>query len=290
MTLRLRGLGALWLWLLPGALVGLFLIYVPLAAALGVGFLKMTTLASAPTFAWIENYVQALQSSEFWSALRNGLIYALGSLLLELLLGVCFALVLNQRFRGRALLRGIVIFPYVIPSAVGVMTWKWMLDENVGIITVLLRHVHIEIPWLSRPGWAMATVILISVWLWTPFVTVTTLAGLQTIPSILYEAAQVDGARALQRLWHITLPSLLPILVVVALLRGIFMFNKFDVIWLATGGGPLDSTEHLPILAYQISFGNFHLGQGAAVSGLNLLAVVFLVVVYLRATRRVSQQ
>lgn len=289
MTLRLRSLGSLWFWLLPSLVISVALVFGPVVAAVGMGFTRMTTLVSPPELIGIANYASALRSAEFWRALSNGLIYAFGSIVGELVLGVSFALVLNQRFFGRAALRAVVVLPYVIPSAIGVITWKWILDENVGVITLALRSLHVEVPWFSRPGWAMAMVIVVSIWLWTPFVTLVTLAGLQTIPKTLYEAAEVDGANSFRRWWHISMPGLMPILVVVVLLRGIFSFNKFDVIWLATGGGPLDSTQHLPILAYQVAIGDFNLGQGAAIAGLNLLAVLILVLGYVGITRRASQ-
>lgn len=270
---------------IPGAVVAVVLIFVPLIGAVSLSFFELETIVSPPQFVGLDNYLELLLDSMFWNAFLNGIVFAGAAIFLQIILGVFFAVVLNESFRGRGFLRGAVIFPYVIPTVVGVMVWRWMLDENIGIITKFVEFFGFHIGWFSDPFWAMASVVFISVWLWTPFVTITVLAGLQTISPDLYGAAHVDGAGILQRFWHVTLPGLVPVLVVVGLLRGIWMFNKFDVIWLTTGGGPLHSTEHLPILAYQMAFGSFDLGGGAAVSTLNLVFLIVVVLIYLRLTR-----
>lgn len=276
--------GFIWL-VLPAAIIAVILIFAPLIGAVSLSFSNLETIVTPPEFVGLENYVRVLQTSEFWNALVNGMVYALSTVFFQIVLGVFFAVILNEVFRGRAFLRGAVILPYVIPTVAAVFIWRWMLDENAGIIDAGVEAIGFQIGWLSDPRWAMMTVVFISVWLWTPFVVISSLAGLQTIPADLYEAARIDGANTLQRFWHVTLPALMPILVVVALLRGIWMFNKFDVIWLATGGGPLGSTEHLPILAYQLAFSSFDLGGGAATATLNMLFILAGVLVYLRYTR-----
>lgn len=282
-TVRRMG-GFLWL-VIPGAIVAVVLIFFPLASAISLSFYELETIASTPQFVGFANYVRVLQDATFWNAFVNGLVYAGAAIFFQVALGIVFGVILNESFRGVRLLRGSVIFPYVVPTVVGVMVWRWMLEENNGIITKFVESLGFHIGWFSTPNWAMFSVVLISVWFWTPFVTVSVLAGLQTISPELYDAAHVDGAGALQRFWHVTLPGLVPVLVVVALLRGIWMFNKFDVIWLTTGGGPLHSTEHLPIMAYQMAFGSFDLGGGSAVATLNLVFLVMVVVIYLRLTR-----
>ena len=128
----------------------------------------------------------------------------------------------------------------------------------------------------------MLTVVVVSVWLWMLFVTVAFLAGLQNVPTVLYEAARVDGASAMQRFWHITLPQLRPVLTVVVLLRTIWMFNKFDIVWLLTRGGPMRSTEHLPVLAYRKAFVAYDVGMGAAISSLSFLMLAAIILIYLR--------
>jgi multiple sugar transport system permease protein len=138
------------------------------------------------------------------------------------------------------------------------------------------------INWFESPGAAMTSVILVSVWMWTPFVTTCFLAALQTVPTSLYEAAKVDGTTAVQRFFHITLPMLKPILTVVVLLRAIWMFNKFVVIWLLTMGGPIGSTEHLAILSYRRAFSLFDIGGGAAIATISFAILSVAVFIYFR--------
>lgn len=274
------------LWLVvPGAVVGLLLILLPSAYAISLSFFEVETIVSAPTFAGWANYIAVAADSRFWNSFGNSIVYALGSIFAQIVLGVAIALVLNERFPGRTLLRGVVIVPYAVPAVAGIFIWRWMLNENFGIVTSALDAVGIRVGWFSDPQWAMFTVIFISVWLWTPFVVVSVLAGLQNVRQNLYEAAHVDGAGVLSRFWHVTIPGILPVLAVVALLRGVWMFNKFDVIWLTTGGGPLHATENLSVLAYEKAFNAFELGTGSAIAVVNGVFVLAVAVLYLRLTR-----
>ncbi|MCA0339864.1 MAG: sugar ABC transporter permease, partial [Proteobacteria bacterium] len=154
---------------------------------------------------------------------------------------------------------------------------------NYGLLKSILASLGIGIAdWSSHAFTARGTIVLVSVWLWTPFVVTCVLAGLQTIPTQLYEAAHVDGAGPWRQFWHITLPGLRSVLVVVILLRGIWMFNKFDLIWLLTKGGPLSQTETLPTLAYRKSFLEFNLGGGAAVATISFFILAGVMLIYLR--------
>ena len=273
-------------WLLPGflaigALAILTLIIGPALYAISLSFYEQQSLTAEPVWAGLSNYAHVLGSGEFWNALGNGCVYGLIAIMLQIVLGIGFALLLHQPFRGRALLRGLAFLPYLLPTVVAVLTFKWMLDGSLGIVTVLMDAIGLPpIYWFETESAAMLSVILISVWLWTPFVTTTFLAGLQTVPMQLYEAARVDGAGPIRRFFHVTLPALRPILIVIVLLRGVWMFNKFDVIWLTTGGGPLGSTEHLPILAYRQAFTLFDLGSGAATATLSFLILMVIVTLY----------
>jgi multiple sugar transport system permease protein len=210
-------------------------------------------------------------------------VYAGLSIILQVVLGIGFALLLNQKFRGRGILRGLAFLPYLLPTVIAVLTFKWMVDGSLGIISILMNELGLPpIYWFETESMAMFSVILISVWLWTPFVTTTFLAGLQTVPMQLYEAARIDGAGPIRQFWHITLPSLRPILTVIILLRGVWMFNKFDVIYLTTGGGPLGATEHLPVLSYRQAFALYDIGSGAAVATLSFLVLMVAVTLYFR--------
>ena len=273
-------------WLLPsflsiGALATLVLIVGPALYAISLSFYEQQSLTSEPVWAGFANYARVLASGEFWNALWNGFVYAMAAIVLQVALGIGFALLLQQPFRGRALLRGLAFLPYLLPTVVAVLTFKWMIDGSLGIVTIVLDTLGLPpIYWFETETAAMVSVILVSVWLWTPFVTTTFLAGLQTVPVQLYEAARVDGAGPIRRFFHVTLPALRPILIVIILLRGVWMFNKFDIIWLTTGGGPLGATEHLPVLAYRQAFTLFDLGSGAAIATLSFLVLMVIVTLY----------
>lgn len=273
-------------WLLPGflsigALATLILIVGPALYAISLSFYEQQSLTSDPVWVGLANYARVLASGEFWNALWNGFVYAMAAIVLQVVLGIGFALLLHQPFYGRSLLRGLAFLPYLLPTVVAVLTFKWMIDGSLGIVTIVLDTLGLPpIYWFETESAAMVSVILVSVWLWTPFVTTTFLAGLQTVPVQLYEAARVDGAGPIRRFFHVTLPALRPILIVIILLRGIWMFNKFDIIWLTTGGGPLGATEHLPVLAYRQAFTLFDLGSGAAIATLSFLALLMIVTLY----------
>ncbi|MDO9217424.1 MAG: sugar ABC transporter permease, partial [Lacisediminimonas sp.] len=158
---------------------------------------------------------------------------------------------------------------------------QWLLDGSLGLFTIWAEQLGFGRPaWFENPTMAMMIVVVASVWTWTPFVTISFLAALQTIPKSLYEAARVDGAGPVRRFWHVTIPMLVPMLMVIVLLRSIWMFNKFDIIWLMTKGGPLSATEHLPVMAYRRAFMQYDVGGGAAIATLSFAVLSVLILVY----------
>ncbi len=219
-----------------------------------------------PRFVGLENYIGLLQNEVFWHDLLNGVIYTFSSVILQLTLGLGVAIFLNQDFVGRSLLRGVVLLPYLIPTVCAVFMARWMLDPVNGIVNEVLQHVGISINWLGKPFPAMLSAIGVNTWRFFPFVEIALLARLQTISPSLYEAARIDGANAFQRFYHITLPELSSVMFVVALLRTIWAFNDFQLIYLLTGGGPMNSTEILPLLAYREAFDNNNIGMGSTVA------------------------
>jgi multiple sugar transport system permease protein len=273
----------IWGFLLAGLAITTVFVLVPVLHAIGLSLHSAQSFIAKPVWVGFDNYARILSEPTFWRAALNGLIYAGGSIVLQVVLGIAFALVLNNAFPGQKLVRGLAVLPYLLPTVVVALTFQWMMDGSFGLLTALAREMGFGIvPWFERPGTAMATTIALSVWLWTPFVTVCFLAGLQSVPQALYDAAKVDGAGAFSRFLHVTLPQLRPVLTVVVLLRAIWMFNKFDIIWLMTKGGPLGATEHLPVLAYKRAFSLFDVGGGAAVATLSFLMLCTVVAIYFR--------
>lgn len=260
-----------------------FIIGGPLIYAVMLSFYSARSFMSEPEWAGLSNYIKVLQDPLFWNSLTNGLTIALSSIVLQVVLGVGIAMVLNKRFLGQTVARSIAILPYFLPTVVACLVAQWILEPNYGLVKTALASIGVGmLDWSSHAFTAKGTIILVSVWLWTPFVVTCVLAGLQTIPTQLYEAARVDGAGAWTQFWHITIPGLRSVLIVVILLRGIWMFNKFDLIWLLTKGGPLNQTETLPTLAYRKSFIEYNLGGGAAVATISFLLLSGVILIYLR--------
>lgn len=261
-------------------LTGLLILY-PAYHALELSFQKLDSFVSEPEWVGFANYGTVLRLPEFWAAFGRGIVFALATITLQVVFGIAFAMLLNTQIPFKPLVRGITVLPYLLPTIIVALTFQWMLDPTNGVMSDAVGLFGMDyIPWGENGAVAMALVIFLSVWIWTPFVTLAFLAGLQSVPDELYEAARVDGATAWQRFWHITLPQLRPVLTVVVLLRAIWMFNKFDIIWLTTRGGPLEATEHLPVLAYRKTFEMYQLGEGAAVSAISFLILSVFIFVY----------
>jgi len=231
------------------------------------------------------NYARLAVDAEFWDSLWKGVVYAGWTTALQLVFGVATALVLHEAFRGRTLVRALVLFPYMIPTIVAVVVWKWLLNETFGLVDHLLVAwglVREPVVWLGVDR-IMASLVAVSVWQFTPFVTVSVLARLQTIPPELYEAARVDGASALARFSHVTLPQLRAVLVVVILLRSIWMFTKFDTPWLwGEGAGAGREIRTLPIYAYMRTFTYYQAGFGSALAVIMFLMLMASTLVYFR--------
>lgn len=196
-------------------------------------------------------------------------------------------MLLLRPFKGNYIARGMIIFPYLVPTIVAVMTFKWMFNDLYGIV----NHISVELGIYEQPiSWmgtslAMFTVILVSVWRFLPFAVLLFLPGLQAIPKEYYDAAEVDGANAVQRFIHVTLPQLKHVFLIVALLRGIWMFNNFNVIWLLTKGGPVRKTLHVPILSYTQAFRQYDIAQGSATAIAGFLILLVPIILYFRSTR-----
>jgi multiple sugar transport system permease protein len=278
-----------WLGVGPSLLLIGGLVLYPVGYAVWLSLLDKHSFFPAERWVGLANYVEIARDPEFWDSLRKGVVYAGWTTALQLLFGVATALVLHQAFRGRALVRAAVLFPYMIPTIVAVVLWKWLLNETYGLVDhvlVALRLVREPIVWLGVEQ-IMTSLVLTSVWQFAPFVVLSVLARLQTIPPELYEAARVDGASAWARFRHITLPQLRTVLVVVVLLRSIWMFTKFDTVWLwGEGAGAGREIRTLPIYAYMRTFTYYQAGVGAALSVIMFLMLMAATLVYFRLVWR----
>jgi multiple sugar transport system permease protein len=264
-------------------------IFFPVGYSFWLSFTNKHSLYPEYDYVGLSNYLMLYGEPDFWMSVWRGTIFAVGTITLQMVLGLAAALVLNQAFRGRGFVRGITLFPYMLPTIVTILLWKWLLSATYGPVNYVLQALgFIEAPivWLGG-NWIMTSTILVGVWQFFPFVVITLLARLQTIDLELYEAAAIDGASALKRFFFITLPQMRFVLLVVILLRTFFMFTKFDVPWLmATGGGLQRLIANMPVYAFRRTFGQLQAGEGAAVSVLLFLMLVLLTVVYFTIQRR----
>jgi len=267
----------------PALLLILGLILYPVAYSIWLSLLEKHSFFPQERFIGLENYLYLWGDTEFWTSLWLGVVYSVWTILFQLILGVAAALILNESFVGRGLVRGIVLFPYMIPTIVAVILWKWLLNDTYGIVNYWLLALGIvrdPISWLGTDHIMLSTIVM-SVWQFFPFVLLSILARLQTIPEELYEAAKVDGASALRRFTHITLPQIRGILFVVILLRSIWMFTKFDTVWLmGEGAGAGRYIRTLPVYAYMRTLTYYQAGLGAAIAVIMFAILIVSTVIY----------
>ncbi len=240
-------------------------------------------------FTGIENFRIALQTHDFWIALRTSIIWTVGGVLSSYLLGLVAALLLNGELRGRGIYRAILLLPWVVPPVVAGTSWMWMYADQDGIINRTLRSwgvIHKLIYWLSVPHLAMIAAIIVQVWRNFPFMMITLLAALSSIPDDIYEAGRIDGASNWQLLRHITFPLILPISLTALVLNSIWIFNDFGTIFVLTGGGPASATTTLVIQAYKEAFQRFNVGYGSALAMIAMILMMGIGVVYLRLQAR----
>ncbi|MBN9458064.1 MAG: sugar ABC transporter permease [Bosea sp.] len=241
-------------------------------------------------FIGLRNFATAFSDEVFWIALLNSAIWVSGIVLLQLLLGLGAALLLNQSFWWRGMARALVIIPWALPSVIIGLMWTWIYDFNLGVLNDILLRIGLisaPHPWLAQPSTALACIMLALVWQGFPFFTVTILAGLQTVPHELYEAAEIDGASPWRQFLHVTLPSIAGIVATAVLLRIIWVANSLDVILVMTGGGPGYATHTLPLYAFLRAYTGMEFGYAASLS--LMLTAILLGIVWLYVRRQAGE-
>ena len=233
-------------------------------------------------FVGIDNFIKLWNDSIFRRAAQNTFVYTAAATVLKLTLGMLVALMLNNLMGFKRFLRASMLLPWIVPTVLSTLAWKWMFDPTFSIVNWLLFRlgfIHLRIDWLGGPVVAMWSVILVNVWRGTPFFAITLLAGLQTISPDVHEAAAIDGASPWQRFWRVTWPLLLPVTMVVVLFAVIQTFADFQLVYILTGGGPANSTHLFATYAYQLGVATAKLGEGAAAS-IAMFPMLFLVVLF----------
>lgn len=236
------------------------------------------------SFIGLENFARLLQDTRAWQALKFTLLFVGTTTLSELFLGLLLALALHQPIFGRGLIRAIILIPWAIPTVVSSQMWRFLFNDQYGFLNLLFFGNHPELyrAFLAEPISAMVAVMAVDIWKTTPFCALILLAGLQTIPQELYEAAKVDGAGRWRQFVHITLPMLKPTIVLALLFRTLDAFRVFDSIYVMTQGGPADATLVLQFYGYKKMFAEGLLGYGAAISVVIFLFSLVVSILYLR--------
>lgn len=289
-----RDFAIAWLFLLPLLVVLIGLIAYPFFAAIWLSFQRKMVGTDA-TFIGIGNYYALLTNPvyNFFTSVRVSLVYVAASIGLKFVLGMLMAILLNERFPGRTLMRGILFLPWAMPTMIVALAWRWIYEGSPsGMLNmILIDYFHSDtiIQWLANPKLALWSVIIATIWQGTPFWTMMFLAGMQAIPQEMYEAAKLDGANVFQRFFLITLPLLRSVIVITTLLSTIWTANSINFIYVLTKGGPVNATMTFPMLAFDIGIiGARQMGLAAAVSV--MFFPFFIVAIYFLTKRMLANE
>ena len=283
----MRDLSARWWFMTPAALLLLATLAYPIAYAVYISFaeINLGTFRPAGWVGW-DNYMTVVEDDRFWSAIAITGKYLVFAMPLQLVLGFAIAMLINVDWAGRGVVRAAFLIPLAIAPVIAGGIWRMLLDPLWGIVNYSIGMVGLgAIDWLGEPFWAMATVIFIDTWRWTPFVVLIASAALLSLPRELYEAAEIDGAGHLATLWHITLPLLVPVIAATFVVRWLGAVKMFDVVLASTNGGPGRATSVINMYIYEEAFRGLRFAESAAASMIVLVVTMVLTAVFLRTTR-----
>jgi multiple sugar transport system permease protein len=279
-----------WLMVIPPALFLVALVGYPFVYGIWLS-LEDRPVAKAGVFVGLANFVTNLHDPVFWKVAQNTFVYTIAATILKMVGGLALALVMNQEFRFKNLIRALMLLPFIVPTVLSTIAWMWILDPSFSVINWFLVHWGIANPgpsWLGNPNLAMFSLIMVNTWRGLPFYAITLLAGLQTISPELYEAATIDGASAFARFRYITMPLLKPVVFIVTMFSVIFTFSDFQLVYVLTRGGPANATHLFATYAFDVAMsgGQFGLGASIALSMLPALALLIAVMAfYMRGDR-----
>lgn len=263
---------------------------VPMIWGISLSFTNKT-IGGGADFIGLKNYITLLQDKEYLNSLLNTVKFTFFSIGGKLIFGVLMALALNVKFRGRNIVRALLLIPWTLPNIVAVLNWRWIFSATGGIANHLLKSLHLidqDLIWFGSAGLAMTAIIVANVWRGTPFFGISILGKLQTIPADYYEAAAMDGANIFQRFWYVTLPEIKDVILLSMLMSTIWTINEFESVWLLTGGGPNGSTEVMNVFSYKTAMTSMQLGKGIAVSVLAM--PVFMVLIHILSGKMLGEE
>jgi multiple sugar transport system permease protein len=276
-----------WLMILPPMAFLVALVGYPFVYGIWLSF-ENRPVAQPGTFIGLGNFIADFHDPTFWRVVQNTFLYTGVATLLKMVGGLALALVMNQVFPLKNLVRALLLLPFIVPTVLSTIAWMWILDPSFSVINWLLVHSGLAVrgpSWLGNPALAMGSLIVVNTWRGLPFYAITLLAGLQTIPPELYEAAVIDGATALDRFRYVTLPLLKPVVFIVTMFSLIFTFSDFQLVYVLTRGGPANATHLFATYAFDIAMsgGQFGLGASVALAMLPPLALLIVALaLYLR--------
>lgn len=279
-----------YLYLAPTVLLLVVLMLLPIVMVIGYSFQDNVITNPNPVFVGLDNYVKVVTDPVFFTAVKNTAYFTGVSVAAHMVLGLTFAMMLNSpllKNRTKALFRVVYVLPWLFTVAIIAVLWRMLLNPN-GVVNYLLHTlglIHQNVEWLASPATALHAVTFINIWAGYPFFMVSLLAGLQGIPKDLYEAATVDGANAVQKFRNVTLPQLRPIIISMALLDVIWTTQQFALIWMTTGGGPINVTEMLSTYTYKLAFSSYKFSLASTSAVIVLLLSMVLAFLYVRHQR-----
>ncbi|NLJ38669.1 MAG: sugar ABC transporter permease [Candidatus Atribacteria bacterium] len=281
------------IWMIVPALTLIaILMFYPVIQSFMMSFTKQMLYELEGKWCGLENYIKLLKDPSFWRSFKITLIWTFGTVFLQTILGVGSALLLYKSFSGRGIVRAFTLLPFFTPGVSIYLVWRWMYNDISGIfnhIFMTLGIIKQPILWLATPRLALISVIIMATWRYFPFVMINVLARLESISSSLFDAAKVDGANSWQIFWNITLPQIRGVLLIVVFLRAIWMSQKFEEIFVVTGGGPAGSTTSLALLSYEQAFGAMRLGYASAVNVVIFIILIIMATIYITAFKPAKQ-
>ena len=261
----------------------------PLLLTFKYSFQEVSLIGSENTFVGFRNYIRVLTDEKFYNTLILTFKWAVLTIVIKIVIGFIMALLLNAELYFKKALRFLVLIPWAIPQVVVAILWTWILDGQYGYLNYYLQKfglVEEVIRWLSDPNLALISTSIVDAWIGIPLITMIFLSGLSSIPDSLYEAAMVDGANLFQRFRYITLPAMKKVFLIALTLTTIWTFNSFNVIYVLTGGGPMDATETMMIKIYHEAFGKYNLGMSSTLSIIVFIILIILSILYWKQINR----
>ncbi|KGQ52319.1 sugar ABC transporter permease [Gallibacterium anatis 10672-6] len=278
-----------WIFVLPAMIVVSVLFIYPFLSSIFYSFTNKNLIMPNWKFVGFDNYVAVINDPSFWLAFSNSILWTIFSLVGQVLVGFALAMALHRIRHLQWLYKILLIIPWAFPTIVIAFSWQWILNGVYGYLPnmiVKLGLMDIAPHFLSDSTWAFVSLVFINVWFGAPLIMVNVLSALQTVPQEQYEAAKIDGANAWQVFRHITLPHIKVVIGLLVVLRTVWVFNNFDIIYLITGGGPANSTMTLPIFAYNMGWGTKMLGRSSAVTVLLFIFLLLVCFIYFKVISR----